>query len=324
MRTDNPLAPAGVKEPSVPPPPLDQHVYAGGKEYSQQHHHGGKAVETAQPSEFAQASGRIVAAHPCCSLATIGLAMVALVALGQAVTPLQFDSSVDGFAPRGTPVATRLNTGFLLQGAMEADKKGLGADSLPDGLLRGYPLADCDEPPVEVWMALCSDGAGPVPGGGGGAVAAAASAAGISRLVSSLSSSCNPICRAAVAPWARECRERLGWPNNALMDVVATTVLSKLPGGELPPTLPPPSAQRAPKPAVRTHGDIVSGLCDHACSCRARARARAHARARAGCLSLRFGYHERAAGHAAGLWVHEQLGHPAGDGRVRGPDGGGV
>jgi hypothetical protein len=244
MRTDNPLAPAEVKEPSMPPPPLDQHVYAGGKEYSQ--HHGGKVVGTAQPSEFAQASGRIVAAHPCCSLATVGLAMVALVVLGQAVTPLQFDSSVDGFAPRGTPVATRLNTGFLLQGAMEADKKGLGADSLPDGLLRGYPLADCDEPPVEVWMALCSDGTGPVPGGGGGAVAAAASAAGISRLVTSLSSSCNPICRAAVAPWARECRERLGWPNDALMDVVATTVLSKLPGGELPPPSgPPPHPARA-------------------------------------------------------------------------------
>ena len=124
--------------------------------------------------------------------------------VGQVATPLEFDASVDGFTPRGTPIATRINTGILVQQAMG------------DGTLRGYPLADCALPPVEMWLAIC----GGAPSG--------LSLSGVGRLVASLFNECNPMCMQAVAPWSRECREREGMSTSELTSVIAGVIVDKV------------------------------------------------------------------------------------------------
>ena len=55
-------------------------------------------------------------------------------------------AQVDGFTPRGTPMATRINTGINMQ------------EAVVDKHLSSYPLASCQDPPVQLWMAVCSSG----------------------------------------------------------------------------------------------------------------------------------------------------------------------
>ena len=152
------------------------------------------------------AIGRQLATHPLYTLGAVFLCMVGFVFMGQVSEPLQFDASVDGFTPRGTPIATRINAGILIQTGFE------------EKTLLGYPLADCAKPPVEMWLAVC----------GGSAASGELSLTGIGDLVASLSTSCNPICMQAVAPWSRECRERQGMGSAALTQVIASVVVGKV------------------------------------------------------------------------------------------------
>ena len=119
-----------------------------------------------------------------CTLAAAGALMLAFSAAGPLVEPLQFDASVKGFSPRGTPMAERINTGILLQ-------RGYG-----DETLRGFPFADCAAPPVELWLALCGSQAG-------GAVDTSSllgAASAVRELLERLSGECSP---SACCPWRR-------------------------------------------------------------------------------------------------------------------------
>lgn len=165
------------------------------------------------------AVGTIMATRPLSCLTAIGCAMLCIAAAGQIWAPLQFDGSISGFTPRGTPVATRVNTGLLIQKALE------------DKTIQGYPHADCDTPPVEMWLAVCG-------GDTSSALKGATASLGltpklIGNTVASLSTSCNPICMRAVAPWARECRAHASASGagggHTLAEAVGAAILKKLP-----------------------------------------------------------------------------------------------
>eukprot|EP01050_Picozoa_sp_SAG11_P011551 SAG11_NODE_1231_length_5456_cov_3.733246_2_plen_295_part_00 len=177
-----------------------------------------RAVGVAMPESSAFA--RHIAARPLRAMGATGFAMLLFTAVGQLAVPLQFDASVDGFTPRGTPMATRINTGLLIQ-------KGIDEKTL-----RGFPLADCAHPPIELWLVLCGGGrtgasraSTSASAGGGGAP----SFAKLGDMVASLAGAgCGPICAQAVAPWSRECAERDGSTEAEQSRVVAAAILEKL------------------------------------------------------------------------------------------------
>jgi len=193
--TANPLPPL---EPEQPPPlELEQP----------------EQLQHPPPPAAAAAVGRVLATRPLHALAAAGALMLAFSAAGPLVEPLQFDASVKGFSPRGTPMAERINTGILLQ-------RGYG-----DETLRGFPFADCAAPPVELWLALCGSQAG-------GAVDTSSllgAASAVRELLERLSGECSPICVLSVAPWYRECRERQGLTQAELAGVVADAITERLP-----------------------------------------------------------------------------------------------
>ena len=202
----NPVAALPTSEPAAPPQSSsDDGDGAGGS--------GGGGGDGGGGSEDLRSSsvGKRLAAAPCVSLASAGGLMLFVALLGPTVAPLQFDASVNGFVPRGTPMALRINTGIMLQ-------KGLSDDTL-----HGFPAADCGSPPVELWLALCGSQASDDVD----TSTIFAPAAAVGGLLERLSGKCSPICMATVAPWYRECREQQ--PLDELADVVSSVITEKLP-----------------------------------------------------------------------------------------------
>jgi hypothetical protein len=127
-----------------------------------------------------------LATRPLRVLGLAGATMLALSAWGMLVEPITMDASVDGFLPRGTPVAVAVNTGILLQ------------QGLAEKTLRQYPLPDCAAPPLELWLALCTETDMGASHAGGGARA-------ISGFLQALPGRCSLLCAQALVPWVREC-----------------------------------------------------------------------------------------------------------------------
>jgi hypothetical protein len=156
--------------------------------------------------------GSLLAQRPGATLAGAGAVMFFVALLGPALAPLQFDASVKGFTPRGTPMAMRINTGILLQAG------------LADKTLQGFPDADCSAPPVELWLALC----GSQEASNVDMSTVFGAAAVVGELLARLAGECSPICMTTVAPWYRECREHTGLGLNDLASIVADTIMQGL------------------------------------------------------------------------------------------------
>ena len=157
--------------------------------------------------------GSLLARRPCTALAWTGGAMLFVGLLGPALAPLQFDASVKGFAPRGTPMALRINTGIQLQAGFA------------DQTLQGFPDADCSAPPVELWLALCGSQAA----GNADTSTVFGAAAVLGDLLEHLAGECSPICMTTVAPWYRECTEQTRLGLGDLAGIVADAIMDKLP-----------------------------------------------------------------------------------------------
>lgn len=157
--------------------------------------------------------GSLLARRPCTALAWTGGAMLFVGLLGPALAPLQFDASVKGFAPRGTPMALRINTGIQLQAGFA------------DQTLQGFPDADCSAPPVELWLALCGSQAA----GNADTSTVFGAATVLGDLLARLAGECSPICMTTVAPWYRECTEQTRLGLGDLAGIVADAIMDKLP-----------------------------------------------------------------------------------------------